>query len=361
MFNFVMARPSSFVDFPHSEPNRAARDLGLTSEAIVPQVGTTSAALLYLWLAFQLINQTLMPILVITFWASKYVKRHPTVVNACITWIFSGIISSLLLYTGKETGPEPPKLLCLAQAALLDGVPPMTSVATLSLAFQMYLSIRWPDKKENRPRTFALVVVPYAIFFCFSIAAAFSAYQTPAKVSRSRRFFYCSIDNAMSIIFAIFTAIILLAVMIYAVIISLYIHKNWIKIRTAGTYDLQLLSRVGLFGIYVFLAFLLSILSIFNPRNPFPDLFAASVGTCFAVILSSQPDVYRTWLGRSRSVPTFVKAPDRVECDMEKQEDTQVFSFTPVQPMQDTTRRDGDDGGMEGGSRGYVMDIRRNS
>lgn len=354
MTDLLMTRPSSFLHLSRFEPDRALRDLGITSEAVAPQVGTASLDLLYLWLAFQLIDQSFMPILVITFWAFKNVKRHPTLVNACITWIFSGIISSLLLYAGKQTGPEPPKLLCLSQAALLDGVPPMTSVGVLSLAYQMHLSIRWPDKRENRVRTFALIVAPYAVFFCFSISAAFSAYQTPEKVSRSRRFFYCSIDNAISNVFAIFTAIILLGVMGYAVSIAVFLRKNWVKIQIAGTYDLQLLSRVALFGIYVVLAFLLSILSIFSPRNPFPDLFAASVGTCFAIILSSQPDVYRAWLGRSRSTPPFVKSPDRVARDMEKQEDLQVF---PVQPIQDTTRRDGDVAKMEEGE--HVIDIRR--
>lgn len=62
----------------------------------VSRVGTTSVGLLYLFLAFQLVNQIFLPILVATFILAKSVKRHPTVINVCVTWIISGIVSSLL-------------------------------------------------------------------------------------------------------------------------------------------------------------------------------------------------------------------------------------------------------------------------
>ena len=59
-------------------------------------VGTSSVGLLYLFLAFQLVDQIFLPILIATFLLSQSVKRHPTVVNVCVTWIVSGITSSLL-------------------------------------------------------------------------------------------------------------------------------------------------------------------------------------------------------------------------------------------------------------------------
>lgn len=40
-----------------------------------------------------------------------------------------------------------------------------------------------------------------------------------------------------------------------------------------------------------------SVISVFGPHSPFPDLFAASIGPSYALVLVSQPDVYRTWLG----------------------------------------------------------------
>ena len=41
------------------------------------------------------------------------------------------------LYAGKETGPEPPKMLCLAQASLMRGVLPMATMASFFLVIQV--------------------------------------------------------------------------------------------------------------------------------------------------------------------------------------------------------------------------------
>lgn len=55
------------------------------------------SAILDIWIYFNLVGNTiLLPIVVITFLFSKNAKRHPTLVNLCITWIFSGIFSLLL-------------------------------------------------------------------------------------------------------------------------------------------------------------------------------------------------------------------------------------------------------------------------
>ena len=52
----------------------------------------------------------------------------------------------------------------------------------------------------------------------------------------------------------------------------------------------------------------LTVLSIFAPPSPFPDLFAASIGPVLFLILSTQPDVWRAWLGRAKPVPPSVQA-----------------------------------------------------
>lgn len=295
---------------------------------MAPRVGTNSVALLYLFLAFQLVNQIFLPILVATFLLSKSVKRHSTVVNICVTWIISGTISSLLLYAGKQVGPEPPKMLCVSQATLLDGVPPMNSVAILALMNQVNLSIRKPKAKSQTIRTSALLIAPYLSFFAFAISAAFLAVQRPQAVNRARRFFYCSFDSPISNAFAVFTALALLGALGYAVAIGVFLRKNWRALRQAGSLDLQFLGRVALFVVYIFLTLVLSGLSIIAPRNPFPDLFTASAGTMLALILSTQPDVYRAWLRRSRPTPPrFID--DWVSLDLEK------FNIKKVRALED--------------------------
>jgi hypothetical protein len=60
-------------------------------------MGRAAPALLDVWIYFNLVSNTvLLPILVATFLFSRKAKRHPTLVNLCLTWIFSGIFSLLL-------------------------------------------------------------------------------------------------------------------------------------------------------------------------------------------------------------------------------------------------------------------------
>lgn len=67
------------------------------NEDDMKHIGMQPAVLLDVWIYFNLITNTiLLPILVATFLISKQVQRHSTLVNLCITWIFSGIFSLLL-------------------------------------------------------------------------------------------------------------------------------------------------------------------------------------------------------------------------------------------------------------------------
>jgi len=268
-----------------------------------PGIGMIPHEMLYVFLAFQLIDQIVLPVLVATFVLSKSAKRHPTVVNVCVTWIITGIVSSLLMYAGKHVGPEPPKMLCISQAALLDGVPPMTSVAVLALMYQTNLNIRKPKAKPHKMRTYALLIAPYVTFFCFALSAALLAVQHPRGVTRARRFFYCSFKSPISDAFAIFVAIMLLATTGYEIAIGVFLSRNWRALRQSGSLDMQFLTRVALFGVYVFLTLILSILSIVSPRSPVPDLFTASIGPMLALFLGTQPDIYRAWFCRPLPAP----------------------------------------------------------
>ncbi|KAF8506323.1 hypothetical protein JB92DRAFT_3201413 [Gautieria morchelliformis] len=278
-------------------------------------VGTSSIGLLYLFLAFQLVDQILLPILIATFLLSTTVKRHPILVNMCMTWVITGIVSSLLWYAGKHVGPEPPKMLCVSQASLLDGVLPMLAFVVL-----LYTHLNHRMHRRNSVAVlalmFQLLIAPYVTFFSFATSAAFLAVKTPETVNRARRFFYCSFESPISNVYAVFSALSLLTALGFAVAISVFLRRNWRDLRQAGTLDMHFLARVGVFGVYVFLSLVLSVTSIVAPKSPFPDLFAASVGTALSLILGTQPDIWRAWLGRSKPVPPRI-AFNWVSSDME--------------------------------------------
>lgn len=61
-------------------------------------LGNSTTIYLNIWIYFNLIGNTiLLPLIVLTFLFSKTAKRHPILINLCMTWIFSGVFS-LLLY-----------------------------------------------------------------------------------------------------------------------------------------------------------------------------------------------------------------------------------------------------------------------
>jgi hypothetical protein len=120
----------------------------LIQGANAQDIGHNAKALLNTFLVLHISSSHIgLPLLVITFLFSKNAKRHPTVINVCISWILSGISSIMLwvvilmcfqhnltvvlisLYAGQNTGPEPGKALCRAQTSLMYGTWPMSVLA----------------------------------------------------------------------------------------------------------------------------------------------------------------------------------------------------------------------------------------
>lgn len=76
-----------------SPPSLLTELSGITAE----QIGPSGTSFLAAWLFFQIAaNHVFLPILVITFVFSKRAAKHPAVINICLTWIVTGVISSIL-------------------------------------------------------------------------------------------------------------------------------------------------------------------------------------------------------------------------------------------------------------------------
>ncbi|KAI0632161.1 hypothetical protein C8Q77DRAFT_905573 [Trametes polyzona] len=267
------------------------------------QLGECANTDLAIWLAFKIGgDQVLLPLLVATFLLSRSIVRHPVVVNVCCSWILAGVISSLLLYAHQQTGPEPDRALCIAQTVLISPVPPMTSVAALALVYHTWSTFR-PSAlrraKQPKPsrwshiQTVALLAAPYVTHLCFAAGALLVSLQDPSRVSRSRRFFYCSVDyDPFSNAMALFTAAVCLVATMLEVHLIFMLSRNWRALRRAklGTgVDIQLIVRVGFFMTYVFCGMIVMVASVFNTESILPDMFAASVGTAFFAVFATQP------------------------------------------------------------------------
>jgi hypothetical protein len=246
-----------------------------------------------------------LPLLLAICTFSKKVQRHPTFLNLCITFILVGVSSSLLVYTSTTTGPEPPKMLCLFQASLLYGVPPMASISVLALVYQMFIAIRASfqgqevSRRYHLLRLWGLLIAPYVCWLISILATAAVGASHPSKISRSRRFFYCSVESPpLTNALTIFSAVILLITLALEAWTIVLFYKRWISLRRAGSdlkqrLDLNMPIRTIAFGIYVGIALSLSLISIQSPASPVPDLIIASAASLVIIIFGTQPDILR--------------------------------------------------------------------
>jgi len=293
-------------------------------------VGTSAHGVLVFYFFLEIAGaHVLLPILLAVFTFNTRATRHPTLINLCLTWILSGIFSCTLLYWGVHEGPEPPFGLCVTQSSLVYGVPPMTATAVCALVFQVWLGL-FNSKKETvdpRWRTFRtalLLTAPYIVYGSWATAAAWLGIQNPERVSRNRRFFYCSLEYApFTDGIGLFTALILIVTMTFEIWIAVILRKNWRDIRRAGSRGgvaLDLIFRVCLFGVYVMLGMVLSLLSLVAPKSPIPDLWVASVPMIVVIIFGSQKDVFRALIfWRKDEQKLQVKSQDSIE-QLEKEE-----------------------------------------
>ncbi|TFK64644.1 hypothetical protein BDN72DRAFT_861240 [Pluteus cervinus] len=272
-----------------------ARDRGekMIQPVLSPDI---SPILIGLWTYFNLVvNTVLLPILVATFLFSKRAKRHPTLVNVCITWIFSGVFSLLLFYAGQQRGPEPDMMLCIAQTSLLYGIPPMWSVAIFMMAYYMNASIEACPKepKLGRAKLIVMLSAPYIAQSVFSLTTLVVSLNHPNRVNRSRRVLYCALrSDTVFVAMAMFTFIVCLG------ILTVKVYKNVQGARKAGhnaPFNRPLIIRVVIFGIFVLLGILANLVSVIDSRSFVQDIYAACGGTFVLFIFGAQEDVIRAW------------------------------------------------------------------
>ncbi|KAH9891684.1 hypothetical protein C8Q73DRAFT_762976 [Cubamyces lactineus] len=270
-------------------------------------LGSSAHANLIMWFIFEIGgDQVLLPLLVATFLFSRKLVRHPTMINVCCTWILTGVVSSLLLYSRQQSGPEPDRALCVIQATLIAPVPPMTSTAVLALVYSTWSTFR-PFRmiplrgasKQSRTITLALLAAPYVVHLCFATVALRAALADPSRVTRERRFFYCSVEfSPYTISLCVYTAVVCLIATFLEVHLIIMLSRHRKALRCAGLssgIDTQLIIRVGIFVAYVFCGMLVEIVGVLGVHTVLPDMFAASVGTAFFLIFATQPDVLRVW------------------------------------------------------------------
>ncbi|KAF8491122.1 hypothetical protein JB92DRAFT_3007061 [Gautieria morchelliformis] len=206
---------------------------------------------------------------------SRKVSRGPAFLNFCITWIFSSVIFSILLYRGTDGNTvinslgEVSQNICLAQAALTEGAQVMTACSTLALVIQLWLTVRESIHgdslhgiKQNRWMTCALVVTPYILFIAFSFPSVVvgmdhivvNGSSTERAIPAN---FYCTVIQLNSFVQAVYgaTLTLLMITMVFDVLIIRVLYVHWIVFRSSdyqakSVVPVSILLRVMLFSFY---------------------------------------------------------------------------------------------------------------
>ncbi|KZT25407.1 hypothetical protein NEOLEDRAFT_1178506 [Neolentinus lepideus HHB14362 ss-1] len=294
------------------------------------QIGPDGPKVLTAYLFFQILSShVFLPLLVTTFVCSKYAKRPATLVSMCCSWILSGVFACILLYAGEYRGPEPQKGLCIAQAVLLNGTPPMWSAALLAFVIHVRSVLPGGPTLLSKVKLCALLAAPYVSLVIWSIACAILAVNDPndyviptpgALHFLVTEYSYFRSTNLMSL----FTAIMCITAIGLQVHTGVLLHRNWRALRKAGfssNVDLQLIIRLSIFELYIFTGMMcvpfsipssspsssalstpvialspdMDISTIFTNRSVVPDLFASTIGFAGFLIFGLQSDVLRTW------------------------------------------------------------------
>jgi len=272
----------------------------------------------------------------------RKIQRHATFINLCVTFLIAGFASTLMLYAGRIEGPEPVPELCLLQASLLYGYPPMTSVAAFALVLQMFFVIRASYygeeylERDHVIRTWSMLIAPYVAFFTVVLTTAVVGAAKPSEVSRNRRFFYCSVrNNILTNSLTIFAALFLFATVFVEGWLVIILYKRYTALKSKGSpykekLDHSMPLRVLAYGLYSTIALSLSLLSINAPESPVPDLMIATASSVLLLIFGTQRDILRAMCFWRRSRPSVRPVEIMVSKD---QDNMSYYNYDVERPL----------------------------
>ncbi|EGO31047.1 hypothetical protein SERLADRAFT_364779 [Serpula lacrymans var. lacrymans S7.9] len=159
---------------------------------VIPDLHNLAPIYLFLLIAG---GQVGLPIIAFTYVFSKRISRCSTIINYCVTWIIYSVVYSLYFYGG---GRKASQQLCVVQASLIQGAPPMAVVASLSVVISTWSTFHWQDHDHPfidripRPLWFFMILAPpYIVLFMFSLA--FGLFNIGKGLARPTNGLYCSI------------------------------------------------------------------------------------------------------------------------------------------------------------------------
>jgi len=272
------------------------------------------------------ISGVMLTLLLISFGATKHIRRTPVLVSMTVSWLIGAFPSCIFLYiTGNVTGPPPSFPVCLASSALVMAQTPLTATCAIALVYHVWSVLQYNSTIPLRPstRVFLLVSLPYVVWMICIVTVVAIGLLNPASVSRKT--FYCIVDKpGLTVFLGAYSATCCVAACILEVFISINLRRN--RQEVIGDMDVSLILRVIAFGGTILFGIALAGISIKDWYSVIPDLCFATFGIIFFFIFASQRDIIKLW--RCWALTLI----DSVSSKMERSSDQ--FVLTPREPKQ---------------------------
>ncbi|KAL5526764.1 hypothetical protein ACEPAF_8489 [Sanghuangporus sanghuang] len=291
----------------------------------------------------------LLPILVLTILFSKRITRHPVFVIFCLSWIFSSILYSLLVYRGRSTNDllslNPSYDTCLIQASLLNGVQALTACTNLALVVHLWAVLRYCNcnhssetkgmglLSRSRKETIHYCLLlggPFLAFVVFTVVTMVIGSQPAESADGSGTIpdsnlsipsvFYCiilqnadfshSLTPGLNILRSVlmFTCLVSLITVGFEAHIARLVYKRREYLREKTFNWPALFLRVVLFSIYRIVALSLNVAIIVHPDelllvgisknnifNGVIDFFQAAIPLVAFLAFASEKDILNVW------------------------------------------------------------------
>ncbi|OCB86828.1 hypothetical protein A7U60_g6001 [Sanghuangporus baumii] len=267
-----------------------------------------------------------VPAILLTLFLKKGIRRHPLLINFLVTWVLYATAFCLLLYLGKQFGPEPPVGLCLSQASLIYGAAVMCSSAGLVFVINIWIGLnalsrtqpsfnvqKWRDYLVSRfiPLEFYfasfeasnsdvedLIATPYILFVVFTVAMAAVGSAYPRFVTREQYFFYCTINLQVVDLVPGCSGLVLICVMVFEALIGMKLYQMnsaSARMKLNSAPPLSLIIRVLVFSSYSILSLLACIGFWSQQGDDAPYIIQASLPTVAFIVFGTQSDILETW------------------------------------------------------------------
>jgi len=244
-----------------------------------------------------------IPLLLLGIYFSRSVTRHPIFVNWCISWMVFSTAYVLIFYAGHITAPNPPFLLCVAQAAIIYATGAMVGTSTFIFFFYINAVVRkavnqLEQLKLSTSCTVISLLIPYVSFLAVFCAELVVASQNRNTVHRSS--FYCTIGSSI----AHLGSGIGLSTLVVANILQIYtltlVFRHWRSIGkhlkpTANGVNLSLIIRMSIFTLVTVIGVLVLAAFLGSFKGPIPNIVLASGPLWVVFIFGTSNDLLRVW------------------------------------------------------------------